>query len=302
MLTSKFGEKYLENPDISVGVKESAKRSVTVDGAVKSAGAYGAVGDLTLMQAIALAGGVTEDSNPRRIAVFRTIGGQRQAAAFDLVSIRRGEVADRKSTRRHHPSSTGNSREGSLQQIVQGSVPDSVDLPPLSRARNIVTHLGKEQVLNRDIALRDDRGWQVGPHLGRAMLRRGSATSGEHDRFRAIPAHPSRVAMADSGRDGPGLILAVLATLLTTPLTGRESRSRSIRLALRSWRSQQGRRLRRHPLGLRRTQVGLLKSTSVAQRVAEDLNLATMRPSPISRPTRLSGSGRPRRRCRQASA
>ncbi len=95
-LTTKFGEKYLENPDISVGIKESAKRSVTVDGAVKSAGAFPAVRDLTLMQAIALAGGVSEDSNPRRIAVFRTIGGQRQAAAFDLVDIRRGQVADPK--------------------------------------------------------------------------------------------------------------------------------------------------------------------------------------------------------------
>lgn len=95
-LTKKFGEKYLENPDISVGVKESARRSVTVDGAVKNAGAYPAAGDITLMQAIALAGGVTEDSNARRIAVFRTIGGQRQAAAFDLVSIRRGQVTDPK--------------------------------------------------------------------------------------------------------------------------------------------------------------------------------------------------------------
>jgi polysaccharide export outer membrane protein len=30
----------------------------------------------------------------RRVAVFRTIGGQRQAAAFDLVSIQHGEMAD----------------------------------------------------------------------------------------------------------------------------------------------------------------------------------------------------------------
>ena len=36
------------------------------------------------------------DANARRIAVFRTIGGQRQAAAFDLVSIRRGQVTDPK--------------------------------------------------------------------------------------------------------------------------------------------------------------------------------------------------------------
>jgi polysaccharide biosynthesis/export protein len=94
MLTSKFGEKYLENPDISIGVKDSARRNVTVDGAVKNAGAYPTMSETTLMQAVALAGGVTEDANARRVAVFRTIQGQRQAAAFDLISIRRGEVTD----------------------------------------------------------------------------------------------------------------------------------------------------------------------------------------------------------------
>lgn len=93
-LTSKFGERYLENPDVSVGVKESARRSITVDGAVKTAGAFPSTGPITLMQAVALAGGVTDDANPRRIAVFRQIGGQRQAAAFDLVSVRRGEMQD----------------------------------------------------------------------------------------------------------------------------------------------------------------------------------------------------------------
>lgn len=93
-LTAKFGEKYLENPDISVGVKESARRSITVDGSVKTAGAFPTTGPVTLMQAVALAGGLSEDANARRVAVFRTIGGQRQAAAFDLASIRRGEMTD----------------------------------------------------------------------------------------------------------------------------------------------------------------------------------------------------------------
>ena len=36
----------------------------------------------------------TEDANARRVAVFRTISGKRQAAAFDLTSIRRGEAPD----------------------------------------------------------------------------------------------------------------------------------------------------------------------------------------------------------------
>ena len=52
------------------------------------------LGNLTLMQAVALAKGTSEDANPHRVAVFRTIGGKRQAAAFDLVSIRRGQAQD----------------------------------------------------------------------------------------------------------------------------------------------------------------------------------------------------------------
>ena len=93
-LTAKLGEKYLENPDVSVGIKESTSRVVTVDGAVKEAGAFPTIGPTSLMRAVALAGGVTEDANARRVAVFRSVGGQRQGAAFDLVAIRRGQAPD----------------------------------------------------------------------------------------------------------------------------------------------------------------------------------------------------------------
>lgn len=93
-LTQKLGEKYLENPDVSVGIKSSTRRSVTVDGAVNKSGSFPVYGPTTLMQAVAAAGGTREDANARRVAIFRTIGGKRQAAAFDLTSIRRGETPD----------------------------------------------------------------------------------------------------------------------------------------------------------------------------------------------------------------
>jgi polysaccharide export outer membrane protein len=93
-LTEKLGEKYLEHPDVSVAIKQSTARVVTVDGAVKEAGSYPVGGPLTLIQAVALAKGTTEDANPRRVAVFRTISGHRQAAAFDLTDIRRGQAPD----------------------------------------------------------------------------------------------------------------------------------------------------------------------------------------------------------------
>lgn len=94
VLTRRLGEKYLENPDVSVGIKESTRRNVTVDGAVARSGSYPVAGPMTLMQAVAAAGGAREDANVRRVAIFRTISGQRQAAAFDLASIRRGEAPD----------------------------------------------------------------------------------------------------------------------------------------------------------------------------------------------------------------
>jgi polysaccharide biosynthesis/export protein len=93
-LTERYGARYLENPDINVGVKSSTRRSVTVDGAVKQSGSFPVTGSLTLIQAVAQAGGTTEDANPRRVAVFRTVGGKRQAAAFDLTDIRRGQSPD----------------------------------------------------------------------------------------------------------------------------------------------------------------------------------------------------------------
>lgn len=93
-LTQLLGTKYFEHPDVSVAIKESTAHVVTLDGAVTQAGRYPVAGQMTLIQAVALAHGTTPDANPRRVAVFRTISGQRQAAAFDLTAIRRGEAAD----------------------------------------------------------------------------------------------------------------------------------------------------------------------------------------------------------------
>lgn len=89
-----LGAKYYQNPDVSVGIKSSTAHVVTVDGSVQQPGEFNVGGPISLIQAIALAHGVTEEANARRVAIFRTIGGQREAAAFDLTSIRRGEAKD----------------------------------------------------------------------------------------------------------------------------------------------------------------------------------------------------------------
>ncbi|MEO6224504.1 MAG: polysaccharide biosynthesis/export family protein [Sphingomicrobium sp.] len=95
-LTGILGQKYLEHPDVAVAIKQSTSQVVTVDGAVREPGSFPVAGPLSLIQVVAMAKGATEDANARRVAVFRTIGGQRQAAAFDLTAIRRGETLDPK--------------------------------------------------------------------------------------------------------------------------------------------------------------------------------------------------------------
>src|SRR3954471_15922798 len=94
-ITQALSAKYLQNPDVSVGVKKSNSRLITVEGAVRSPGVFDAANShLTLLQVVAMAHGTDDDPNPHRIAVFRQIQGQRMAAAFDLVDIRRGKAED----------------------------------------------------------------------------------------------------------------------------------------------------------------------------------------------------------------
>lgn len=93
-LTELLGTKYYEHPDVSVAIKDSSAHVVTVDGAVEQSGRFPVNGNLSLLQVIAMAKGTTSAANNRRVAIFRTIGGQRQAAAFDLTAIRHGQAKD----------------------------------------------------------------------------------------------------------------------------------------------------------------------------------------------------------------
>jgi polysaccharide biosynthesis/export protein len=95
-LTQALGAKYLQSPNVSVRIKSSTRRNLTVDGSVRQPGMYPVTGPMTLVQAIAMARGTDDSANPRRVAIFRQVGGQRMAAAFDLVSIRRGQMEDPK--------------------------------------------------------------------------------------------------------------------------------------------------------------------------------------------------------------
>lgn len=93
-LTARLGERYLSNPNVQVALTEQTEQAITVDGSVRNPGVFPVKGTTTLMQAIALAKGTSEDANIRRVIVFRTIKGERMAGAFDLQDIRRAKSKD----------------------------------------------------------------------------------------------------------------------------------------------------------------------------------------------------------------
>jgi polysaccharide biosynthesis/export protein len=74
-----FGKDYLVNPQVTLTVLEYAKRRFTVLGQVQKPGTYDIPSEesVTLLQAIAMAGGFTRLAVQGRVSVTRTLGGKR---------------------------------------------------------------------------------------------------------------------------------------------------------------------------------------------------------------------------------
>lgn len=93
-LSSRLAENHVRNPQVTVNLKETLSRVVTVEGEVKKPGLYPVVGKMTLLRAIATAEGTSEFSKLNDVVVFRTVEGQGYAALYDLRAIRHGAYAD----------------------------------------------------------------------------------------------------------------------------------------------------------------------------------------------------------------
>jgi polysaccharide export outer membrane protein len=85
---------FVKNPQVTVNLKETVSQVVTVDGQVTKPGLYPVVGRMTLMRAIATAGGMGEYANLQDVVVFRTVGGQRMAGLYSMKAIRAGAYDD----------------------------------------------------------------------------------------------------------------------------------------------------------------------------------------------------------------
>ena len=92
-LTAKLGAKYLQNPQVTVYVKEYNSQQVTVEGAVQKPGVIPLKGHTSLLQLIAMANGFDPNSD-WTVLVLRQSNGKRQAAKFDVDAIQKGRADD----------------------------------------------------------------------------------------------------------------------------------------------------------------------------------------------------------------
>lgn len=93
-LSARLGAKYLQNPQVTVFIKEYNSQRVTVEGAVRKPGVFPYRGKTSLVQFVAMAEGLNTERASSEVIIFRQINGRRSAAKFDLDEIRSGQAED----------------------------------------------------------------------------------------------------------------------------------------------------------------------------------------------------------------
>ena len=94
-IAEKYAEKYLQDPQISVFIREFTTQRITIEGAVAKPGIYPLTGQITLLRAMALAGGRGELASLDNIKIYRAgPDGKLESQTYDIDLIRDGTVPD----------------------------------------------------------------------------------------------------------------------------------------------------------------------------------------------------------------
>ena len=95
LIAALLRESYLQNPQVSLFIKEYTTQRVTVEGAVNRPGVYPLRGASTLLTSLALAGGPARMAETTQVMLFRPDGtGRRVATVHNLDLIRTGQIDD----------------------------------------------------------------------------------------------------------------------------------------------------------------------------------------------------------------
>jgi polysaccharide export outer membrane protein len=84
---TRAAEKFVEVPSVTVVVKAINSRKVFVTGMVGKAGPYPLTGPTTVMQMLAMAGGVHEFADTKNITILRTENGRQVAMRFNYNDV-----------------------------------------------------------------------------------------------------------------------------------------------------------------------------------------------------------------------
>lgn len=93
VIKAHYRDGYLVNPQVSLTIRAYAKRLFTVLGEVQKPGSYEMQGtdEITLLQAIGMAGGYTKIANPGNITVKRRLGGREEVIKLNAKRMARGD-------------------------------------------------------------------------------------------------------------------------------------------------------------------------------------------------------------------
>jgi polysaccharide biosynthesis/export protein len=83
--------RFVTDPSVTIAVKQINSRKVFVTGSVNRPGPYPLNDALTVLQMLALAGGVTEFANDKEILIMRIESGQTRSYKFNYRDVRKGK-------------------------------------------------------------------------------------------------------------------------------------------------------------------------------------------------------------------
>jgi polysaccharide export outer membrane protein len=93
-LADLLGKNLLQNPQVSVFIKEFTAQRVTVEGEVKQQGVFPISGQVSVLQVIAMAGGLSDLAIANKVMLFRKQSNGVRTYQIDLDMIRNGTAND----------------------------------------------------------------------------------------------------------------------------------------------------------------------------------------------------------------
>jgi polysaccharide export outer membrane protein len=88
---STLARKYLEDPSVTVVVKQINSRKLFITGQVEKPGPYPMSGPTTVLQLISMAGGLKEFTDGKKILVMRTKDGKQTGRVFNYREVTSGK-------------------------------------------------------------------------------------------------------------------------------------------------------------------------------------------------------------------